>query len=69
MIENDLITSVQNARIKHVAALQQKSSLRREEGLFIVEGRRELQHCMSCGYQIESLFSTTTKHIFVYATF
>lgn len=57
MIENDLITSVQNARIKHVAALQQKSSLRREEGLFIVEGRRELQHCMSCGYQIESLFA------------
>ena len=35
-MENNVITSVQNARVKHVVALQQKSSLRREEGLFVL---------------------------------
>ena len=51
-MEETIITSVQNARIKHVVALQQKSSLRREEGLFVVEGQREIEHCRACGYEI-----------------
>ena len=51
-MEENIITSVQNARIKHVVALQQKSSLRREEGLFVVEGQREIEHCIACGYEI-----------------
>ena len=51
-MEETIITSVQNARIKHVVALQQKSSLRREEGLFVVEGQREIEHCRECGYEI-----------------
>ena len=51
-MEENIITSVQNARIKHVVALQQKSSLRREEGLFVVEGQREIEHCIGCGYEI-----------------
>jgi len=55
-MEENIITSVQNARIKHVVALQQKSSLRREEGLFVVEGQREIEHCIACGYEIEELF-------------
>lgn len=55
MVEN-VITSVQNARIKHVVALQQKSSLRREEGLFVVEGQREIEHCIACGYEIVEEF-------------
>ena len=55
-MEENIITSVQNARIKHVVALQQKSSLRREEGLFVVEGRREMEHCIACGYVIQELF-------------
>ena len=46
-MEENVITSVQNARIKHVVALQQKSSLRREEGLFVVEGQREIEHCIA----------------------
>ena len=50
------ITSAQNPRIKHLLALQQKSQLRRQEGLFVVEGRRELEHCLRAGYQIEELF-------------
>ena len=56
-MEESIITSVQNARIKHVVALQQKSSLRREEGLFVVEGKREIEHCIECGYEVEDLFT------------
>ena len=55
-MEETIITSVQNARIKHVVALQQKSSLRREEGLFVVEGQREIEHCKACGYEIVEEF-------------
>lgn len=55
-MEYSSITSTQNARIKHIVALQQKSSLRREEGLFVVEGRREIEHCIACGYDIKELF-------------
>ena len=55
-MEETIITSVQNARIKHVVALQQKSSLRRVEGLFVVEGQREIEHCRACGYEIVEEF-------------
>ena len=57
IMEENVITSVQNARVKHVVALQQKSSLRREEGLFVVEGQREIEHCIACGYEIVELFT------------
>ena len=56
-MEDQIITSVQNARIKHVVVLQQKSSLRREEGLFVVEGRREIEHCIACGYEVTEMFT------------
>ena len=56
-MEENVITSVQNARVKHVVALQQKSSLRREEGLFVVEGQREIERCIACGYEIVELFT------------
>ena len=56
IMEENIITSVQNARIKHVVALQQKSSLRREEGLFVVEGQREIEHCIACGYEVVEVF-------------
>ena len=60
-MEENIITSVQNARIKHVVALQQKSSLRREEGLFVVEGQREIEHCIACGYEIVEIFSRNVE--------
>lgn len=53
-IEN--ITSAQNNRIKTLLALKEKSSLRREKGLFILEGRRELEHCLNSGYVPSTLF-------------
>ena len=50
------ITSTQNPRIKHLLSLQQKSQQRRQEGLFVVEGRRELSHCLAAGCQPSSFF-------------
>ena len=52
----ELITSGQNPKIKRLLALQQKSSARRESGLFVVEGQRELQHCIDAGFEIDSVF-------------
>ena len=52
----DLITSAQNPKIKKLLALQQKSSERRSEGLFVVEGRREIEHCIEAGYEIDTVF-------------
>ncbi len=50
------ITSLQNPKIKQLAALQQKSSERRRTGLFVVEGRQELMHCQQAGFEIDTLF-------------
>ena len=60
-MEENIITSVQNARIKHVVALQQKSSLRREEGLFVVEGQREIEHCLACGYEVVEVYKRSRE--------
>lgn len=57
----ELITSVQNPKIKKLLALQQKSSERRESGLFVVEGQRELQHCIEAGYEIDSIFVEASR--------
>ena len=51
-----IITSLQNQKIKNLLLLQQKSSERRKQGLFVVEGRRELEHCLEAGYQTDTLF-------------
>lgn len=51
-----LITSVQNPRVKAVVALQQKSAERRRTGLFVVEGRREVEHCVAAGMEVKELF-------------
>ena len=50
------ITSPSNPKVKRLLALQQKSSERRERGLFVVEGRRELQHCIDAGFAVDSVF-------------
>lgn len=65
-MEENIITSVQNARIKHVVALQQKSSLRREEGLFVVEGQREIEHCIACGYEMVEMFTVDSLRFTVF---
>ena len=50
------ITSTQNPKIKRLQTLQQKSSERRQSGLFVVEGRRELMHCIETGFSIDTVF-------------
>ena len=52
----ETITSAQNPKIKNLLLLQEKSRARREQGLFVVEGRRELEHCLSAGYTVRTLF-------------
>jgi len=53
---DNYISSAQNPKVKKLLSLQQKSSERRKSGIFIVEGRRELQHCIEAGYTIDSIF-------------
>lgn len=55
MSEN-MISSTQNARVKRLLVLQQKSSERRRSGLFVVEGRRELSRCMEAGMEVEEVY-------------
>ena len=52
----EVITSQQNPKIKLLLQLQQKSSERRKAGLFVVEGRRELMHCLEAGFIVDSVF-------------
>ena len=47
----EIITSAQNSKIKLLLELQEKSKTRKKEGLFVVEGRRELLHCIEEAYQ------------------
>lgn len=50
------ITSAQNPKIRQLMTLQEKSRARRELELFVVEGRRELEHCLNAGFTADSLF-------------
>lgn len=50
------VTSAQNRKVKTLLALQEKARLRKEMGLFVVEGRRELGHCVRAGFEIDTLF-------------
>ena len=55
-MKTETITSAQNPKIKNLLLLQEKSKARREQGLFVVEGQRELEHCLEGGYEIRTLF-------------
>ena len=50
------ITSLQNQRVKRLLNLQQKSKLRKETGLFVIEGLREIERALVSGYQAEELW-------------
>lgn len=52
----EAITSPQNPKIKELLALQEKSKLRRGKALFVVEGIRELEHCISAGFKPDTIF-------------
>lgn len=55
-MKTETVTSAQNPKIKELLALQEKAKARREKGLFVVEGRRELGHCIEAGFDVRSVF-------------
>lgn len=52
----ETISSAQNPKIKFLLELQAKSRARRDSGFFVLEGRRELEHCLEAGMTVESVF-------------
>ena len=52
---NKEITSVQNAYIKELFQLKEKSRVRKKSGLFLIEGEREISLAIKGGYEIESI--------------
>lgn len=52
----EVVTSASNPKFKNLLALQEKSRERRGQGLFVVEGRRELEHCLEGGYKVRTVF-------------
>lgn len=52
----ETVTSAQNPKIKTLLSLQEKARLRKEMGLFVVEGRRELEHCVRAGFEVDTVF-------------
>ena len=55
-MKTETITSAQNPKIKNLLLLQEKSKARKEQGLFVVEGKRELEHCLAAGFTVRTLF-------------
>ncbi len=53
---DNYISSAQNPKIKRLLLLQQKSSERRKANLFVVEGQRELEHCLEANLVIDTVF-------------
>ncbi|HYG03003.1 MAG TPA: RNA methyltransferase [Chryseosolibacter sp.] len=49
------ITSTQNPKVKSLLALE-KPRERRKQGLFIIEGKKEIRMAMDAGYKIGNLF-------------
>lgn len=49
------ITSVQNPFIKQLIQLQEKAKVRKQLGLFVIEGQREVELAVKGGYEIDTL--------------
>ncbi len=52
----ETITSAQNRKVKELLTLVEKSKARSAAGRFVVEGQRELAHCLDAGFIAETLF-------------
>ncbi|SHJ50481.1 TrmH family RNA methyltransferase [Flavobacterium haoranii] len=69
------IESVQNSFIKSLVQLQEKAKVRKQEGKFLIEGKREIELALKGGYEIETILflpeiisenqlsELTTKHL------
>jgi len=49
------ITSIQNAYVKNLLKLQEKSRERKKQKLFIIEGKREISLAISSNYQFDTV--------------
>ncbi len=49
------INSVQNPFIKSLIQLQDKAKMRREKGVFLIEGKREIELAIAGGYTLETV--------------
>ena len=56
MNEIKQISSLQNSLVKKVLVLKDKSRERKKEGLFVLEGQRELELSLKGGYEVQTLF-------------
>ena len=50
------INSLKNPRIKNLFQLKEKSKQRRAQGLFIIEGKREVLLAVNSGYTIKTIY-------------
>lgn len=50
-----MITSKTNPKIKNIIKLE-KASERREQNRILIEGRREIERAVACGFEIDTLF-------------
>ncbi|MDT7831710.1 RNA methyltransferase [Flavobacteriaceae bacterium S356] len=55
------ISSLQNKVIKDILKLQEKSRERRKQGLFVIEGKREINLAIKGSYEITSLLFVADK--------
>ena len=55
-MRTEAVTSPQNPKFRNLLLLQEKSKARREQGLFVVEGRRELSHALEAGFRVRTVF-------------
>lgn len=56
MEKENYISSLQNPKLKRILQLQEKSRNRKKEGVFVVEGKREINLLIQANYRIEELF-------------
>ena len=50
------IESLDNSKIKNIVKLRESSRERKEQGLFLIEGHREISLALKAGVEIENLF-------------
>ncbi len=55
-VEKEILSSSKNPRIKRLLTLQEKSSERRKEGVFVIEGVKELEMAIEEGFEITECY-------------
>ncbi len=55
-MQENVITSLTNSRVKRLVALQTRSTERHDAGAFVVEGVREVERCVAAGLDVLELY-------------